>query len=396
MKYKTTAVVCLLVCLSIAVPAFAQNSVTLSWTQPIQSPPDPLSSTSIYRDSAKLVSGIQPTVLQYVDFAVSPGQTHTYWSTNTDIVGIESAPSNSVTASIPSVTVVGVTLSPVTATIGVNTTKQFAATISGSTNTAVTWTASCGAVSAYGMYTAPGIAETCTVKATSQASTTAFASASVTMTATAPLPSYSSLWAASVVPVHPANTDPNSVELGTKWSSSVSGQVIGVRYYKQSISTGTNTGTLWTSAGAVLATGTFTNQSASGWQTLFFASPVNVTAGTTYVVSYHTTHYAYDTSYFVAARNVTPLTAPINAGVYAYGTSTVFPANVYAASTYYADVMFVAGTTPTASILTSCAWLADGVTWQCNAVTKNMAAGQAIKVTVSSGSITDSVSGIYP
>ena len=43
---------------------------------------------------------------------------------------------------------------------------------------------------------------------------------------------------------------------------------------------------LWSSTGTLLATGTFSNETASGWQELDFSSPVAVTAGTTYVASY--------------------------------------------------------------------------------------------------------------
>ena len=61
-----------------------------------------------------------------------------------------------------------------------------------------------------------------------------------------------------------------------------------------------------------MATGTFTGESASGWQTLTFASPVNVTAGSTYVVSYYAPngHYSNDTAYFTADMTRGPLTAP--------------------------------------------------------------------------------------
>ena len=59
---------------------------------------------------------------------------------------------------------------------------------------------------------------------------------------------------------------------------------------------GTHTGSLWTSAGTLLATGTFTNETASGWQTLKFTNPVQISANTTYVVSYYDPdgHYAVD------------------------------------------------------------------------------------------------------
>ncbi len=47
-------------------------------------------------------------------------------------------------------------------------------------------------------------------------------------------------------------------------------------------------GDLWTASGALLASATFTNETASGWQQVNFSTPVSITAGTTYVASYHT------------------------------------------------------------------------------------------------------------
>ncbi len=45
-----------------------------------------------------------------------------------------------------------------------------------------------------------------------------------------------------------------------------------------------------------LATATFTNETASGWQTATFSSPVALTAGTTYTASYHTNAGRYSTT----------------------------------------------------------------------------------------------------
>src|SRR2546423_2282320 len=39
-------------------------------------------------------------------------------------------------------------------------------------------------------------------------------------------------------------------------------------------------------SGTLLATGTFTNETVSGWQTMTFTNPVQISANTTYVVSY--------------------------------------------------------------------------------------------------------------
>jgi hypothetical protein len=82
--------------------------------------------------------------------------------------------------------------------------------------------------------------------------------------------------------------------LGVKFRADVSGFITGIRYYKSPTNTGTHVGSLWTSTGTRLAQVTFTNETASGWQQVNFTSPVAISAGTTYVASYHTTtgHYA--------------------------------------------------------------------------------------------------------
>jgi len=78
--------------------------------------------------------------------------------------------------------------------------------------------------------------------------------------------------------------DTSSVELGVKFRPTVSGYVLGVRFYKHSQTTGTHIGSLWTSAGTRLASATFTAETSSGWQQVYFASPVPVVANTIYMV----------------------------------------------------------------------------------------------------------------
>ncbi len=104
-----------------------------------------------------------------------------------------------------------------------------------------------------------------------------------------------------------------------------------VRFYKESDNTGTHIGSLWNSTGTLLASGTFSNESASGWQELDFSSPVQITAGTTYVASYHTNagHYTLTTSGLASAVTNGPLTALASGGVYAYGSSNAFPSSIY-------------------------------------------------------------------
>ena len=136
--------------------------------------------------------------------------------------------------------------------------------------------------------------------------------------------------------------DTSAVNLGVQFQASSSGKIIGIRFYKYSDNTGTHTGSLWTSSGTLLATGTFSDETASGWQELDFSTPVTITAGTTYVASYHTNagHYAFTSNGLSSAVTNGPLTALASGGVYAYGSGNVFPSSSFNASNYWVDVVY--------------------------------------------------------
>jgi hypothetical protein len=153
--------------------------------------------------------------------------------------------------------------------------------------------------------------------------------------------STSSLWSTSTTPATVDSGDAQSVELGTKFTSDVDGYITGLRFYKSAANTGTHTGSLWTASGQLLATVTFTNETASGWQQANFSSPVAITAGTTYVVSYHTNsgHYSVSRNYFASQFTSGSLHVPVNGGVYRYGSSGL-PNQSYQASNYWVDVLF--------------------------------------------------------
>ncbi|MGD9721386.1 MAG: TIGR03790 family protein [Pirellulales bacterium] len=159
--------------------------------------------------------------------------------------------------------------------------------------------------------------------------------------------SSASLWPNSTTPAVLDGGDGQSVELGVKFSSHVNGYITGIKFYKSAGNTGVHNASLWTSGGQLLATATFTSESASGWQQVDFASPVAITAGTSYVASYHTNtgHYSRNTSYFSAPYSNGPLQVPVNGGVYRYGNSA-FPTSSFQASNYWVDV--VLSTTPPA------------------------------------------------
>jgi len=137
--------------------------------------------------------------------------------------------------------------------------------------------------------------------------------------------------------------------LGVKFRPSVDGYVTSVRFYKGPGNTGTHTGSLWTESGNLLAWAVFANETATGWQEVQFPVPVPVTANTVYVASYHAPngHYAYDSGYFLSSGvNSGPLTLPRTGesggnGVYAYGSSMVFPTNSHNGNNYWVDVVLV-------------------------------------------------------
>ncbi|MCA0438448.1 MAG: DUF4082 domain-containing protein [Actinobacteria bacterium] len=142
------------------------------------------------------------------------------------------------------------------------------------------------------------------------------------------------LWDDDYVPASKADSDSAALELGVRFSAQADGQVTGIRFYKGVTNTGTHTGSLWSASGTRLATGTFTNESAEGWQTLTFANPVAITAGSSYVASYFAPqgHYAADPGALAGGRLAPPLVVPNNGGAYRYGSASAFPTNSSAAS----------------------------------------------------------------
>ena len=156
-------------------------------------------------------------------------------------------------------------------------------------------------------------------------------------------PSYITLFSGSATPDIVNATDASAVELGVRFQSSVAGTVSGIRFYKSSQDTGTHTGELWSSTGTLLATATFTNETASGWQSVTFSNPVTLTPNATYVASYHTNvgHYSVSPDYFTSNVTSGPLTALANGnGVYTYSSNRAFPTNTFSGENYWVDVMF--------------------------------------------------------
>ncbi|NUS65539.1 MAG: DUF4082 domain-containing protein, partial [Saccharothrix sp.] len=134
--------------------------------------------------------------------------------------------------------------------------------------------------------------------------------------------------------------DGTPLTLGTRFTSDVKGVVTGVRFYKSPGNTGAHVGSLWNQNGVELATGTFTNESASGWQQLNFATPVAIAKNTPYTVSYRSTTGRYSaTLNAFSERDLSwaPLRVGPTAGAYTYAPG--FPGG-QSSTNYLVDVVF--------------------------------------------------------
>jgi hypothetical protein len=143
------------------------GSSTLSWSV--------TSATSLSISGVGIVTGSS--------ISVSPAQTTTYTLTATNSAGSVTAQT---TLTVTVVPVVSITISPTTIALGQGQQQPFTATVTGSTNTAVTWsfTPTVGTLSSAALYTAPSTVsatQSITIKATSVADSTKSATATITL-----------------------------------------------------------------------------------------------------------------------------------------------------------------------------------------------------------------------
>jgi hypothetical protein len=155
-----------------------------------------------------------------------------------------------------------------------------------------------------------------------------------------------SVWSPEAAPNTPAAPASQAAQLGLTFISSAPGYVTGLRFYKSSTNTGTHLGYLWTTTGALLASVTFTNETASGWQQANFANPVAIGANTPYVVSYWSPkgQYADDAGYFATSGITNEMLYAPPDGQYgpngSFAAGNEFPAGSSSSSNYWVDVVF--------------------------------------------------------
>ncbi|MGB4786353.1 MAG: DUF4082 domain-containing protein [Candidatus Acidiferrum sp.] len=161
------------------------------------------------------------------------------------------------------------------------------------------------------------------------------------------------IWPSTIVPATIDNGPDGPLELGVSFKTDTSGTITGIRFYKSAANTGLHKGHLWSRTGALLATVTFTGETASGWQQANFSTPVAIKANTVYVASYQSAngHWSVNWNYFATSGvNNPPLHALQNGngapdGV--WGGPGSFPTHSNS-SNYWVDIVFnsAAGVAP--------------------------------------------------
>ena len=159
------------------------------------------------------------------------------------------------------------------------------------------------------------------------------------------------LWSDSNAPV--SGEDTAAVNLGLRFTSSESGTITGIKFYRYTGAAGDHIGALWDTSGDLLGQTsplTITADAPTGWYEVKFDIPIAIDAETLYLASilFPQGGYGVELHYFeFESRTVGPLTAimdtgsPNNNGVFGYSSSVSAPGNSFGSSNYWVDPLFV-------------------------------------------------------
>lgn len=148
------------------------------------------------------------------------------------------------------------------------------------------------------------------------------------------------IWPAGTVPNNPAVPQVSRIKLGTVFSSTQAGRIMGIRFYRADAARQTYKAQLWSGSDERLASVTFRATRGPGWKVVRFDEPVQIKAGRRYTAAYVTPDGGYprDKNSLSPSHTVTngPLTA--HRGTYLHGAGR--PVKSSQQSNYYVDVIF--------------------------------------------------------
>lgn len=137
--------------------------------------------------------------------------------------------------------------------------------------------------------------------------------------------------------------DKNSTTLGVQFVPRVAGTIVGVKFYRVDTANKATTVQLWGAGSAPLASASGVPMS-TGWVRANFTTPIPVAAGQTYIASYFAPggNYTTRSQGWSAARSSGDLSAPVGAGLYAWGSSASKPTQLYQNEDHDVTPVFVA------------------------------------------------------
>ena len=135
--------------------------------------------------------------------------------------------------------------------------------------------------------------------------------------------------------------DRRAVNLGVKFTTSRSGSIVALQFYRSSKQKKAYVGSIWSSKGKLLARVTFPKSSKQGWQTAKLRKPLKVKKGT-YVASYLASdgNFAVVRGGYAKKRVKAGITVPKNGGVFKYSKKSKRPTSTSRSSNYLVDVVF--------------------------------------------------------
>lgn len=135
--------------------------------------------------------------------------------------------------------------------------------------------------------------------------------------------------------------DTAAVELGLRLQATEDLTIHALRYYRGSNGSGASEGHVWDDSGTQLTSVTFGASTAPGWYTAYLATPLQLSSGTEFTVSYFTPvgGYVYSSADFAGGRSGEGLELSGANGVFAYGASSR-PSSSWNSSNYFADLLY--------------------------------------------------------
>jgi hypothetical protein len=131
-----------------------------------------------------------------------------------------------------------------------------------------------------------------------------------------------------------------SVNLGVKFTSSVSGKITALQFYRGPKQHKAYAGSLWSAGGKLLGRVSFHSSTKVGWQTAKLKKAVSIKANTTYLASYLASggRYPVSTGAFTSGFSHDGITVPSKGGLYYFGSKSHRPTHT-TASNYFVDVV---------------------------------------------------------